>query len=139
MKKTRRDIEAVVEALDDLPIEPEEAALVVKSLGIDVKQLASKLRGAVTDADERDRKKRFEEASLAYAAELERLERIGRVERQAPLPPREVQLATMRQLLQRAPQQSVSMHFHKYETATDEELAELIRSLQHLLGDGEHE
>jgi len=38
--------------------------------------------------------------------------------------------------MRRAPNQSaVSMHFHKYETATDEELAELTRALRHLLGE----
>jgi hypothetical protein len=136
MTKSRREIEALVEALDDEPIADAEARGVVKALGIDVKELAGRLRANVAEADARDRQVRFAEASQAYAEEIERLER----RELEAAPTRDLQIATMKALLNRAPAHAVAMHFHKYESVTDEELAELVRALRHLLGkDGDPE
>ena len=121
MKKTEHQIEALVEALDDTPLEG-------ANHGVDIPALAGKLRGMVAAADRKDR---FAAASLAYAEALARLEQT----KHAAPAGRDAQLATMKKLIARVPQEQVAMHFLKYESASDEELAELVRALQHLLGD----
>jgi SOS response regulatory protein OraA/RecX len=133
--KTRKQIEDVITALDDAPIDDETANETVRKLGIDVKTLAQELRAKVADADAIDRKKRIDDARTAYAQELERLER----RKTEPKRSREDQLGVFRALLAKAPPQGLAMHFHKYESASDEELDELIRALRHLLGENEPE
>lgn len=123
MSSTKKKLESLAEALDDVPAEPTAG-------GHDIAGLAAKLRAQVAAADARDREARFQKARAAYAAEVEALER-----RRIATRPRAEQLVIYEALLQRAPQ--AAMHFHKYASATDEELAELIRSLRHLLGDDE--
>lgn len=132
-KKTRQKIEAVVDALDDAPIDDATARETVAKLGIDIRSLASKLRTQIAKADATDRKERFADARAAYADELERLEQ-RKIDRK---PTREEQLVVFRGLIAKAPDGSVAAHFHKYEAATDDELAELIRGLRHLLGEDE--
>ena len=131
MKKTRQQTEALADALDDTPIDAAEAKAAVDQLGVDVPVLAAKLRATVAEAD---RKARFAAASLAYAEELAKLE----MHKHAPAP-RDQHLATMKRLIARVPREQVAMHFLKYESATDDELGELVRSLQHLLGDGDED
>ena len=98
--------------------------------------MALGLRAKIAAADEADRrKKRIEDARAAYAAELERLER----RRQEPRRPRDEQVSILQALLARAPGGNVAIHFHHYESATDDELAELIRSLRHLIGEDDSE
>lgn len=107
-----------------------DARETVKRLGIDVNDMAAKLRAKVAAADAADRKQRFDDAAAAYAHEVERLER----RKAEPKRPRAEQLVVLQALLAKAPQ-SVAMHFHKYESASDDELAELVRSLRHLLNE----
>jgi hypothetical protein len=126
--KSRDQLNRVVEALEDESVDAKEARDTVARLGIDVKDMAAKLRAKVAAADADDRKQRIDEARAAYARELEKLER----RKAEPKRPRAEQLVVLQGLLQRAPQ-SVAMHFHKYESASDDELAELVRSLRHLL------
>jgi hypothetical protein len=124
--KTKQQLSDIEEALDETPIDPKDANETVKRLGIDVKNMAKSLRAKVADADIAD-------ARVAYAKEIERLER-----RKMEPRPRTEQLVVLQSLLKRAPQ-AVAMHFHKYESASDEELAELVRSLRHLLGEPDEE
>lgn len=130
--KTRDQLQRVVEALEDEGVDAKEARDTAARLGIDVKDMAAKLRAKVNaslDATEAaERKQRIDDARTAYARELERLER----RKAEPKRPRAEQLVVLQSLLARAPQ-SVAMHFHKYESASDDELAELVRSLRHLL------
>lgn len=128
--KSKEQLNRIVEALEEEAVDAREARDTVQRLGIDVKDMAAKLHARVAAADDAERKKRIDEARGAYAKELERLER----RKAEPKRPREEQLVVLQSLLARAPQ-SVAMHFHKYESATDEELAELVRSLRHLLGE----
>jgi hypothetical protein len=46
------------------------------------------------------------------------------------------QMAIMKSLLARAPT-NTAIHYHKFEEATADELAEMIRALRHLLGEDE--
>lgn len=137
MSDTKKKLESLAEALDDAPIDEEEARAEVARLGVDVKGLAARLRATVAKAGEATAREaqqdKVEEARRAYAAEVERLER-RKLETKAT---REEQLVTFRALLARAPRESVAVHFHKYESATDEELSEMIRALRHLLGEDE--
>jgi len=120
---------AIDAALDDDPIEPDEARAAVRDLGIDVAKMAARVRARVSAADERDRRARFDDARRAYATEVERLAARER----EPERPRGEQIAVLQALLARAGSREVSMHFHKYDEATDDELAEMIRALRHLL------
>jgi hypothetical protein len=135
-KKRSTELERIVEALDDAPFDAETVAKVNERLGGDVPAMAANVRSMIADADARDRAERFQAARRGYAAELERFER-------RPLTPRRNRSEreeTFRALLAKAPRGSaVAMHFHKYESATDEELDELIRALGHLLGEDETE
>jgi hypothetical protein len=131
-RKTRRQIENLVEALDDVPVAVEDEARDVRSLGIDIPALAKKIRAKVEEADAQDREHRYHEARKAYASEVDRLE-------QQPDPAkldRAALRATFRALMARVPRGTqLAAHFHKYESARDEALVEMIRSLRHLLGE----
>lgn len=122
---TKQQLEAVIEALDDAPIDPKDAQATVAKLGIDVTRMAAALRAKVAAAA-------IARARTDYAAEVERFER----RKPEPRRPRTEQLVVMQALLAKAPT-GVAMHFLKYEEASDDELAELIRSLRHLLNEGE--
>jgi hypothetical protein len=135
MSDTKKKIESLVEALDESPVDDEEAKAAVEELGIDVKSFAARVREKVAAAEAAHAKKRIADARRALAEEVERLER----RKMEPKKSREEQLATFRALLAKAPPQAVAMHFHKYESASDEDLAELIRALRHLLGEDDPE
>jgi hypothetical protein len=123
-------IAQVVDALDDVPVSDEDAKATVDALGIDVKALATGLRAKVAQADSAAREQRVHEARQSYAAEVERLERRRPEVRMS----REDRTATFVGLLGRIPPAMVlAAHFHKYDSASDEELAELTRALRHLL------
>lgn len=152
-------LEALTSALDDVPVTDEEAAETVAALGIDVPALAAGLRAriaeriaarvgesavpnsppapteegprqrALADEAKRESARKIEAARAAYAAELERLAR----RRSEKGKDRDALLVTFGHLLAKAPPNTVAMHFHKYEAASDDELAELIRALRHLL------
>lgn len=140
------DITKVVEALADEPVDDEAARAEVARLQIDVKAMASSIRDRIAAArppsDDEARKRRFDEAQRAYAAEIERMER-RKIEGGPQKPTREERLEVFQGLLERArvrePSALVGMHFHKYESASDDELAELIEALRHILGEGDEE
>jgi hypothetical protein len=130
--KTRTEIERLVEALDEVAVSDVEAQETVKRLGIDTKAWAGSVRAKITAAETARRQARFAQAEHDYRAEAKRLES------QVSEPGRSVdeQRRRVKALIARAPRETtVSMHFHKFDEATEEELAEMIKSLRHLLGD----
>lgn len=134
----KKDIERLVESLDEAPFDDEVVKATVDRLGIDVKEMAAGLRARVAAADVADaaeRKKRIDDARAAYAAEVTRLEE----RRVAGKRTREENLSLVRTLLVKAPPEAVAVHFHKYESASDEELEELVHALRHLLGEDDPE
>lgn len=148
--KSHERLNRLVEALEEDAIDAQEARDTVARLGIDVMDMAAKLRATIAAAsapnaepgastraaatDAAARRQRFDEARRAYARELELFES----RKAEPTRPRAEQLVVLQSLLARAPQ-SVAMHFHKYESASDDELAELVRSLRHLLDEPDDE
>ena len=130
--KTITEVELLVEALDDVPVDDADGQAAIKRLGIDVKSWTASVRAKVTEAEVKQRKVRFSEATKEYTAEVERLS--ARVAE--PVRSVDEQRRRVKALLARAPRETaVSMHFHKFEQATAEELTEMIRSLRHLLGE----
>jgi len=122
------------QALDEESVTDDEARDVVRRLGIDTKAWAAGIRKRVAAANEAERKDRFEEARRTYISDLEKLNT------RKPEPARSLaeQRAVLKRLVARAPREmAASMHAHKFEEATQEEVAEMIRSLRHLLGDDE--
>jgi hypothetical protein len=135
MTKSRREIEALVDALDDVPIDAEHVREKVAELGIDVPAMAARIRAKIAAADAADRKKRFADASAEYTSAVERLAS----RRPEPKRERAAQEAIFKALVAKAPPQAVAMHFHRYESATEDELAEMIRVLRHLLGEDDED
>ena len=130
--KTRTEIERLVEGLDEVPVGDAEGQETVKRLGIDTKAWADSVRAKVTAAETAQRQARFAQAEHDYLADVKRLE----AQRSEPARTVEEQRRKVKALLARAPRvMTVSMHFHKFEEATAEELAEMIKSLRHLLGE----
>lgn len=130
--KTRTEIERLVETLDDVQISEDEGRDAIKRLGIDTKAWAKAIKAKVAEAVSNQRKARFDEARKAYAADLGKLAS----RRAEPRRSIEQQREKVKTLLGRAPREMVvSMHFHKFEEATAEELSEMVRSLRHLLGE----
>jgi hypothetical protein len=133
--KTRKEIEQLVEALDDVPITDEEARRVTTSLGIDVKAWAGDIQARVAAAQDAALANRVAEARVEYQRESRRLE----ARKAGPSDP-VVQQQVLRDLLARVPaDQQATLNWHKFQEATPEEVAELIRSLRHLLGDDDDE
>jgi hypothetical protein len=133
--KNRREIELLVDALDEEPEESERDDA-VRRLGIDVKVWAAEIRTRVSSAAAAARQQRFAAARSAYESDLGRLAQ-RRVEPERSV---EEQRRVLRGLLARAPAgAAAAVHFHKFEEATTEELAEMIRSLRHLLGEDDDE
>ena len=129
--KERREIELLAEALDAVP-DDAEGHETVERLGIDVKSWAAGIRGRVAAAVADERRRRFAGATAAYETDLEAYGR------RSPEPKRskERQQLLLRELIARVPPaEAASVHFHKFEEATDDELAEMIRAVRHLLGE----
>jgi hypothetical protein len=133
--KEKDDIRALVEALDDVPIDEQEGRDAVKRLGIDVKKWAGAIRQRVASADGADRVRRFDDARRAYREDAERYD----AKKAEPKRSIEESRAVMRALIARVPRESAAAaaHFHKFEEATEEELAEMIKALRHLLNEDE--
>lgn len=130
--KTRRELELIADALDDAEPTPEEIAGTVSRLPVTTAKWAADIRSRIAVADDADRQARFEQARRGYRDE------VGALAARKPEPVRplhEAQLV-MKELMARAPA-GVSANFLKFENATPEELAEMIRALRHLLGDDE--
>jgi len=132
--KNRRWVESLGQAFDDEPIIDEEARAAVRSLGINTTAWAAEVRKRVVAANEAERKERFDEARRLYQGDLETLN----ARKAEPVRSLIEQRAELRKLIARAPREmTASMHAHKFEEATEEELAEMIRSLRYLLRDDE--
>ncbi len=130
--KTRTEIERLVEGLDEVHVSDADGQETVKRLGIDTKAWAASVRAKVAAADGAQREQRFADAKEAYQADVEQLAS----RRAAPSRTVDEQRRKVKALLEKAPRDAtVSVHFHKFEQATTEELAEMIKSLRHLLGE----
>lgn len=128
MTKSKKQLDDLVDLLDDLPVDDDEAARAMAAHGIDANAWASEVAAMV-------RQKTFERWEAERQADLARRASLRQKE---PIRGRESQLGIFRALVARAPE-GFAMHFHKYEAAPDEELAEAIADLRELLGDDETE
>jgi len=132
--KNRREVELLGQALDEEPVTDDHACDAVRRLGIDTKAWAANIRKRVATANEAEKKERFDEARRAYQSDLEKLN----ARKAEPVRSLAEQRAELKRLIARAPREmTASMHAHKFEEATEKEVAEMIRSLRHLLGDDE--
>jgi hypothetical protein len=134
--KAVRDVELLGRALDDEPLTDDDARDAVRRLGFDTKGWAANVRKRVAAASEAERKERFERHQLAYESDLARLNATR------PEPARSLadQRAEVQRLIAWAPREmAASVHAHKFEQATEDELAEMIRSLRFLLGEKDEE
>ena len=130
--KTRRELELIADALDDAEPTPEEIAGTVSRLPVATAKWAADIRGRIAAADDADRQARFEQARRGYRDEVRALA----ARKPEPVRPLHEAQLVMKELMARAPA-GVSANFLKFENATPEELAEMIRALRHLLGDDE--
>jgi len=130
--KTRRELELLADALDDVEATPEEIAGTVARLPVPPAKWAADIRSRIAAADESDRQARFELSRRGYRDEVRRLE----ARKPEPVRPIHEAQLIIKALMARAPA-GISANFLKYENATPEELAEMIRALRHLLGDDE--
>ncbi|HET6331659.1 MAG TPA: hypothetical protein VFG30_00505 [Polyangiales bacterium] len=117
----------LVDALDD-DVDEAEQKDAVRSLGINVSQLAARLRQQVADHDAAERKQRWARAARERDNELRRLA-AEPADEQLSLP--ELFQVAQRLLEQAGP--SAGMHYMKFETAKEEDLRQAIRALRHLL------
>jgi DNA-directed RNA polymerase specialized sigma24 family protein len=131
--KPRQELALLAEALDAIPDEG-EGRDAVQRLGIDLKSWAADIRGRVAAAIAEERRRRFASAAAAYQGDLERYAR-----RPAePTRSRDHQQRYLREIMARVPAgQAASIQFHKFEKTTDEEIAEMIRAVRHLLGEND--
>jgi hypothetical protein len=130
--KTRRELELIADALDDAEPTPEEIAGTVARLPVTTAKWAADIRSRIAAADDADRQARFERARRGYRDEVQSLA----ARKPEPVRPLHEAQLVMKELMARAPA-GVSANFLKFENATPEELAEMIRALRHLLGDDE--
>jgi hypothetical protein len=130
--KTRRELEFLADALEEAETTPEEIAGTVSRLPVTPAKWAADIRGRIAAADESDRQALFEQGRRGYRDETRRFD-ARKAEPVRPLPAAQL---VMKQLMAKAPAE-VTANFLKYETATPEELAEMIRALRHLLGEDE--
>ena len=130
--KTRRALEFLADALDDAEAIPDEIAVTVSRLPVTPVKWAADIRGRIAAADEIDRQARFELSRRGYRDEVRALD----ARKPEPVRPLHEAQLVMRDLMARAPA-GVTANFLKYENATPEEVAEMIRALRHLLGEDE--
>jgi hypothetical protein len=130
--KTRRALEFLADALDDGEATPDEIAGTVSRLPVTPARWAADIRGRIAAADEADRQARFEESRRGYRDEVRALD----ARKPEPVRPLLEAQLVMKDLMARAPA-GVSANFLKYENATPEEVADMIRTLRHLLGEDE--
>lgn len=130
--KTRRELEFLADALDDVEPTPDELAGTTSRLPVTPAKWATDIRARIAAADEADRRARFEQSRRSYRDEVRALE----ARKAEPVRPLAEAQLVLKELLARAPM-GVSANFLKYENATPEEVAEIIRALRHLLGEDE--
>lgn len=126
---TKRELELLDEALDDVEATPEQIASTMSRLSITPAAWAAEVRARAEAAKEAARQARLQAMRLSYQQERDRYE----ARRTEPLQSKTKLQVVFRDLVAMAPQ-AVGANFHKYEDAPAEELVEHIRSLRHLLG-----
>lgn len=134
MSKLRPALQRLVDLLDDLPLDDDLVRDEMKSMNMDVDAWAAEVSAREAAAAAQERTAVFEAADSAYRDELSRFEA-------RPVRPRldkNAQLALLRKIVAKAPA-GVAMHFHKFESASEEELAAVIDKLRYLLDDDESE
>lgn len=130
MTKDRRTLEALVDLLDDLPLDDDAVKAEAEAMGIDFAAWAAEMEAADREDAARARNQKFAAAEASYRAETARFAKRSTEPRRA----REEQIAIVKSLVARAPA-SVAMHFHKFEECDDDELAATIAKLRYLLDD----
>lgn len=129
MQKQREDADRIIAALDAEPMDDADGDIAVRALGIDVTKMAARLRKMVADHDEGARQERFAAAKRDRVSALADLHAAD-----APVVrPRQEQIRRIRSHVARLPPEQVSMHFMKFEEATDEDLARLEVLARHLV------
>ena len=128
-ENTKRELELLDDALDDVEATPEQIASTMLRLSTTPAAWAAEVRALAEAAKESARQARLQAMRLNYQEERERYE----ARRAQPLTSKAELQEVFRELIARAPQ-AVSANFHKYEDAPAEELVQHIRSLRHLLG-----
>lgn len=135
-EENKRLLSLLADALDDAddPVDDAEAQAFTRRIGLNVESLAASFRARIAAADADDRAKRFAEAQRTFEAESASYAARPREPRRSL----EAQRAELSRLRERIPQGSpASVHFLKFEEATEDEVAEMIKALRHLLGDDE--
>lgn len=111
----------VLAALEAEPMDDEDGRAAVAELGIDAKRLAAGLRALVAERDEIDRRARYAAVAADRRRELADLHAIS----PAPKRTRAAHITEIQSFISKLPPEQVSMHFMKFETASDEDLARL--------------
>lgn len=127
--KTKRELELLDVALDDVDATPEQIASAMSHVSITPAAWAAEVRARAESTKEAARKARLQALRVGYQQERERYE----ARRAEPVRSKTELQMVFRELVAKAPQE-VGANFHKYEDAPAEELAEQIRALRHLLG-----
>lgn len=113
--------ERVIAALDAEPFDEADQRAAVADLGIDIDRLAARLGKFVADQDDVERKARYAAAAAERKRELADFHAIAA----APKRSRNEHIAEIQSYIKRLPPEQVSLHFMKYEEATDDDLARL--------------
>ena len=133
--KSRKEIERLVEALDEEPIAGDEGGDAVKRLGIDVKAWAASIETRIASAEREELQARIARAASGLADETRRLDATAA----GPTDPALQDQVWQHLVARLRPDQRPSFHAHKFEKATAEEKAEMIRALRHLLDEDDEE
>jgi hypothetical protein len=128
-KPPKNDLERLENIIEGLIGDDENVPADATAHGIDFEKWGEEIRANAKTYAEAERRVREEET----AKQRERAEARLRARPAEPIRSRPEQLAIMRELLQRTRPEEVSAHFHKFEQATDEDLARMIGELRHLI------
>src|SRR5262249_32953239 len=115
--KTRREIELIADALDEVEPMPEEIAAAVSELPVTPAAWAAQVRARVTAAQESARQAKLQVLRSGYTAERDRYE----ARRAEPVKSKAELQLVLKNLVARAPRE-IAMGFLKYEDAPPEEL-----------------
>lgn len=116
---------------DDLDLVEGEA----KALSPSEKALADSIRRRVDDALAKEALAKHEALRAAFSSSRRALAEFP----EEPVRPRDEALAILKELIARAGEGAASIHFHKYDDATPEDLARIIRELRFLLAEASRE
>ena len=128
MSKLRPNIQGLVELLDDLALDDDLVRDEVAAMDLDVEAWATEMHAKEEATATAERARAYEAAQTAYREEAARFAQRAR----EPRRDKTAQLAVLRALVARAPA-AVAVHFHKFESASEDELAAMIAKLRYLL------